>query len=37
MGKAIYWLSKTKLPSEDEIAELPLMTDPTHKACMQLM
>jgi predicted ATPase len=37
MAKAIYWLSKTKLPSKDEIAELPLMTDPTHKACMLLM
>jgi predicted ATPase len=37
MGKVIYWLGKTKLPSEGEIAELPLMTDPTHKACMQLM
>jgi predicted ATPase len=37
MVTAFYWLSKTKLPSKDEIAELPLMTDPTHKACMQLM
>jgi predicted ATPase len=37
MAKALYWLSKTKLPSKDEIAELPLMTDPIHKACMQLM
>ena len=37
MAKALYWLSKTKLPSKDEIAELPLMTDPTHKACMQRM
>jgi transcriptional accessory protein Tex/SPT6 len=37
MVTAFYWLSKTKLPSKDEIAELPLMTDPIHKACMQLM
>eukprot|EP00978_Attheya_sp_CCMP212_P020354 scaffold58147_cov60-Attheya_sp.AAC.4 len=37
MITAFYWLSKTKVPSKDEIAELPLMTDPTHKACMQLI
>ncbi len=37
MVKALYWLGKTKLPSKDEIADLPLMVDPTHKACMQLM
>jgi hypothetical protein len=37
MVTAFYGLNKIKLPSIDEIMELPLMTDPTHKACMQLM
>ncbi len=34
---AISSLSATKLPTEKEIADLPPMTDPIRKACMELM
>lgn len=35
--KAIAWLGKTKFPTKEVVAALPLMTDPTKKSCMMLM